>query len=110
LDHDVKLGELISNSERRRDAIHIAVAPVTADEMLRPGDHVGFSRRGSTEFVSTSADRWIGIVDPFLRDNISRGQRFWLCLYPGSITGLRHAWTHPAFTAVSEQLRKEVGF
>ena len=95
-----KLGQLIDDGDRRRDAIHIAVAPVTAAELLRPGQHVGFVRSGDLETVGPCASP-LGIVDPFLSGAVEPGQRFWLFLYPNTITGLRHVWTHPAFTAAA---------
>src|SRR5262245_32401756 len=77
----------------RRDAIHIAIAPVTASGELRPGQHVGPLPGGRFGGVEEP----IGIVDPFLREPVRDGQLFWLCLYPYTITSLRHVWTHPAF-------------
>jgi hypothetical protein len=106
MDHDITLGKLIDTDERRRDAIHIAVAPVTADHYLEPGEHVGFTRAGSTEFVG-HCNNAIGIVDPYLTARIEPGQRFWLLLYPKTITGLRHAWSHPAFAAVAALVRED---
>lgn len=91
------LGRLIDDGDRRRDAIHIAVAPVTAAERLAPGQHVGLVA-GDTEYVGP-AEKCIGIVDPFLPEPVDKGQRFWLFLYPNTVTSLRHFWTHPAFTA-----------
>jgi hypothetical protein len=95
-----RLGQLIKDGDRRRDAIHIAVAPVTAAEVLRPGQHVGLVRPGDLEAVGP-CDKPLGIVDPFLPGPVEPGQRFWLFLYPNTITGLRHVWTHPAFTAAA---------
>jgi hypothetical protein len=95
-----KLGKLITDGDRRRDAIHLAVAPVTAAHALAPGQHVGLVRPDSTEFVG-NCDRPIGIIDPFLEEPVEEGQRCWMFLYPGTITSLRHAWTHPAFAAVA---------
>ncbi len=91
-----QLGHLIDNGERRRDAVHVAIAPVVAATELAPGQHVGFVRDGDTETVGAS-DTPLGVVDPFLTAPVQPGQRFWLCLYPNTITALRHIWTHPAF-------------
>lgn len=38
-------------------------------------------------------------MDPYLRRDVAFGEQCWLFLYPGSITSLRHEWTHPAFPA-----------
>jgi hypothetical protein len=94
-DNAPRVGQLIAG-EARRDAIHVAVAPVVAAHTLRPGDHVGLRPDGR----AAEASNPIGIVDPFLRAPVAEGQRFWLFLYPNTITSLRHVWTHPAFRAV----------
>jgi hypothetical protein len=91
-----RLGCLITDGDRRRDAVHVAVAPVTAAGRLVPGQHVGFVHAGDTERVGASENP-LGIVDPFLREGVQQGQRFWLFLYPNTVTSLRHVWTHPAF-------------
>ncbi len=89
----LKIGNII-NSPQDRDAVHMAIAPTVAGEDLRPGSHVqlidGIAWGGSKA-------KCIGIVDPFLEVRATKGEKFWLFLYPGSITSLRHDWTHPAF-------------
>lgn len=85
---ELGLGKIIT-SPQCRDAIHIAIAPVTAAETLRSGQHV--SAQGSL------AEPHVGIVDPYLRRPVQKGQQFWLCLYPLTVTSLRHEWTHPSF-------------
>jgi hypothetical protein len=94
-DSIASLGRLI-NAEHKRDAVHIAIAPVVAVETLQPGQHVGFVGEG-TERVGASARVKLGIVDPFLREPVQPEQRCWLFLYPQTITSLRHEWTHPLF-------------
>ena len=86
------LGQIIT-TEQHRDAVHVAVAPVMAGVDLEPGQHVGLFADGTAKPTKPH----IGIVDPFLAERVAAGQRFWLWLYPGSITSLRHDWTHPAF-------------
>jgi len=88
------LGKIVADDEKLgRDAVHVAIAPVIAAECLIAGEHVGLLADGT---ASTHAAH-IGIVDPFLAVDVMAGQRFWLLLYPGTITDLRHVWTHPAF-------------
>ena len=92
---DLGLGRVITEP-RHRDAIHVPVTPVTAAEDLRPGAHVGL-RDGSTDEVYETGDGAVGVIDPFLREPVRKGERCWLLLYPGTITYLRHVWSHPAF-------------
>lgn len=85
----------ILDGPAERDAVHFAVAPVSTDEMLSPGQHIGITRGKATAAPDVPC---VGIVDPFLRSRVMPGDRFWLFLYPGSITSLRHEWTHSAFS------------
>lgn len=89
------IGQLLPDNVRR-DALHFAVAPVVAGTRLQPGQHIGVMPDGATAHPRESH---IGIVDPFLRNPVKAGERFWLVLYPNTITSLRHVWDHPAFAA-----------
>lgn len=92
-----KLGELITGEEHR-DAIHIAICPVIADHNLNPGQQIGiFSQNGEEIVVGVNAKKYLGIVDPFLKTPINKGEKFWMFLFPNTITSLRHEWTHPNF-------------
>tara|TARA_R110000751_G_scaffold45158_2_gene102762 strand:- start:946 stop:1452 length:507 start_codon:yes stop_codon:yes gene_type:complete len=90
------LGSLPKNEER--DAIHLAIAPTVAGVMLRPGQHV-LLRHGKAYRTDDNA---IGVVDPFLKSEVQAGESFYLCLNPGSITSLKHSWTHPAFAELDD--------
>lgn len=88
------IGSKITN-EQFKDAIHVAVAPVTnADRKTWGGSHVGLTPDGK---ISEDVKPHIGIVDPFLESPVYEGEQCWLFLYPGSIKSLRHEWMHPAF-------------
>lgn len=84
---DVTLGT-IPNENENRDAIHVAVIPMVASEMLRPGQRVGIVGPST---VGPSSDV-IGIVDPFLQDVVPKGSRFWLMLLPNTVTGILPRW------------------
>lgn len=102
--NDLKIGQLIEGSAQR-DAIHVAVVPLVAGETLYRGTRVRL-KSGSLEVVLKGDynEDAIGIVDPFLSDDycwrLEKGQRFWCFLFPGSVTGMRHEWQHPAFMNV----------
>lgn len=87
------LGKPIT-TEQNRDAIHIAIAPVIAAHTLIAGRHVGLDENGH---ASEHTGSQIGVIDPFLKVTIEKGQQCWLFLYPCTITALRHEWTHPSF-------------
>lgn len=90
-DH-VKLGQLLDGTEQR-DAIHVAIAPAIASGRLHPGERVSVAQDGR---ASTAAPH-VGIVDPFLTGPIFAEDRFYVFLFPGTVTGMRHHWSHPAF-------------
>ena len=88
------IGKMI-DANSKRDAIHVAIAPVMATERLAPGQHVGLVH-GTTDRVKAAGPH-IGIVDPFLAGPVFALEWFYLFLYPNTVTSLRHEWTHPAF-------------
>lgn len=77
-----------------RDAVHFAVVPVVAGVDFRPGDRAIVIGDKAYPINSGAA---IGIIDPFRKGEVFAGERAWLFLNPGSITSLRHTWTHPSF-------------
>lgn len=89
-----KVGILIKSKNPSRDAIHMAIAPVIAGSKLAPGEHIGIMEG---TIVASKDETPIGIVDPFLNHPVQVGEKFYLFLYPNTITSLRHDWTHPAF-------------
>lgn len=94
------VGHLITTNESR-DAIHVAIVPMKAYQDLDPGEHVGIIE-GHLE-VAGVTNSPIGIVDPFLTKMVKEGQSFWLFLYQGTVTSLRHEWEHPAFPTQAKQ-------
>lgn len=96
------LGQIIT-TEQNRDAIHVAIAPVVAAETLMPGTHVGIDSEGKASIHATK----IGAVDPFMPCEVMAGQGFWLFLFPGTISSLRHEWTHPALQHAAPVVEEE---
>jgi hypothetical protein len=112
------LGTIIDENQKR-DAIHLAVLPVTAGANLRPGQHVRLDKEGLAVafYEGESETPAIGIVDPFLKSAVTNGyehgpvkpgDRFWLVIYPRVITSLRHVWTHPDIPEEANSLQAQV--
>lgn len=87
-----EVGKLITTPQTR-DAIHIAIAPVQAGETLYPGEHI--KRLDGKWFIDSAKSG--AVVDPFLQDRVQPHEWFFVFLKPGTITSLRHEWTHPDF-------------
>lgn len=87
------LGTILPDDHQGRDAIHIAVISAKANEWLEPGQQVVICDDVAYPETRESS---IGIVDPFLPETVTTGQRFWVLLHPRTITSLRHVWSHPA--------------
>jgi hypothetical protein len=111
----IGLGDLLSEAKTYvdRDAVHIAVVPVVAAEDLAPGAHVGRIRMATVNGKNlivvgpVGRSREIGIIDPFLREPVLKGEQCWMCLYPLTVTGLRHHYTHPAFRELEAKEEEE---
>lgn len=97
-DSQFLIGKLVEG-RGEPDAIHVATMPVTAAETLKPGQHIGFKDEYRVTAAPAAPYKLLGIVDPFLTADIVEGQRFFMLLYPNTITGLRHVWTHPDIAA-----------
>lgn len=78
-----------------RDAVHVAmISAVCGDEFLSRGQSVGL-----TNGTASVSPKSIGIVDPFGPEVVKRGQLTWVCLYPNTITDMKHHWEHPEIDA-----------
>lgn len=94
------MGSILPDDAGGRDAVHVAVVSAVSDIRLHPGQDVGVEiteGRDVKARVVSSTTEGVGKVDPYLSAIVEPGQRFWLYLYPRSITGLNHNWSHPAF-------------
>lgn len=94
------IGKILSPEEDQRDAVHFAIYPAIAAHKMVPASHVGLDKDGKASYSFEGG--YIGIVDPFLENAVQRGQRFYLFLYPNTITSLKHFWEHPAFDKIPE--------
>ena len=101
-DNIVRLGELCDGTSKK-DAIHIAVIPVTALENLEPGTHVSVTVDG----YARKSGKTIGVVDPFLKQMVRVGQHFYLCMYPNTVKSLRHEWEHDSFPETPKAVERE---
>lgn len=96
MSNEAKLGTVPSGNEGR-DAVHVAIVPAIAANGLVGGEPVRLNPGNEAE--ACRVEDAIGVVDPFRPQDqrtVAKGSWFWLCLYPKTITGLRHVWEHPS--------------
>lgn len=85
----------------QRDCIHVAILPVTCgEEYLGAGREVKLAYGTTNVVIDAPHGKGIGIIDPFLRRAVRKGDRCWLFLRPGTVTGLRHDWICPEVDGV----------
>jgi hypothetical protein len=92
----------LHREELPRDAIHIAVVSVISDFNMNPGETASIDP--DTGKVVPDHRKPCGIVDPFLKEHVYPGSRFWLFMNPGTITSLRHEWEHPALPILKKDV------
>lgn len=78
-----------------KDAIHVAIVSVRAGESMAPGQH--FTMQDG-EAVPANPKDSVGVVSPFLRSNVMRGDAFWGLLKMDEIESVKHVWDHPQFS------------
>ncbi len=78
-----------------RDAIHVPIIPVYAGSFLIAGEHIIIEKHND-KFVAlpSVAVKSVGVVDPFLAENLSKGDMFYCFVKPESCKKLWHEWTH----------------
>lgn len=95
----LEIGKLATERAGKKDAIHVPVVSVVARETFSPGEAVVVQDNFANKAV---VGKPTGIVDPFLNEDVQKGDRFWLFLQPGSVNDLRHEWDTPEFPDVAE--------
>lgn len=101
------MGAVLPDDVGGRDAVHVAVIAVKVLGGTWAGGHVGIEQTESGYIASPQLTPHVGIIDPFINSRIEEGSRCWLYLYPRTITGLSHVWTHPAFPDAKPTTEKE---
>jgi hypothetical protein len=107
-DHTPELGKPL-DVPAHRDAVHVAIFAAYADTALSPGDRLEVTgeRDGLAFKVRPVPAGGDAVVDPFLENPLPPGALFYALLRPGTITGLRHVYSHPKFRFVSPRLGPE---
>lgn len=91
-----QIGKKLDKEMGQRDAVHVAVLPASAGTVFKPGEHVGYMSGYATVI------NCVGVVDPFLKEDVQPGERFYIFLYPNTITSLCHLWEHPTIDAKTD--------
>jgi hypothetical protein len=82
-----------------RDAIHVPIMPAIALEELKPGEKIVLKKTGDETFgaAKSTSNSLIGVVDPYLREPVKVGEKFFVWIKPSTVQKLWHEWSHPIF-------------
>jgi hypothetical protein len=93
----MKLGEIIKTKQTKSDA-KITKEPGVAAEVLEPGQKIGLTVDGK---CTGACEKFIGVVDPFLKRHVMTGEMFWVLLYPTEELDLYEVPKIPEITGVT---------
>lgn len=95
-------GKKLPEDVTTRAVIPMGVLPCTAQVTLYPGQEVH-----TAGYPATSG---LGIVDPFLKNPVFPGERFWMFMNPKTSIEIKSTWSHqsvPENVSESQQLLKK---
>jgi len=75
-----------------KDAVHVAIVSCRAGCFLSPGDRVKLNEH--REAVNANRKESLGVVDPFLKEDVDKGSFFWLVMNPNATQAVKHVWDH----------------
>lgn len=115
----VNLGQIVpfGSDAPIKDAIHVPVVLACANTDLSAGDRIRLTALEDCYDATFDPDG-PAIVDPFLQGAVRAGKMFWAVMLPGTVTNLRHHWTHESVKdfadapvkTFDEQVRERFGY
>ena len=97
------MGKILNpNKEYTRDATHVPVVPVIAEQSLSPGQKVNLYRgkipsRENIIYATPAFQKSMGVVDPFIETVVQAGDKFYCWIKPNTVKELWHEWRHTFF-------------
>ncbi len=95
------MGKILNpEKEYTRDATHVPIIPVIADQPLCPGQKIRLYKGVNGQFFAKDAypeNTFMGVVDPFINGNIKEGDKFYCWIKPNTVKELWHEWKHSFF-------------
>ena len=89
-----------------KDAIHIAIVSCRAGEYLTSSEKVTLNEHREAVAPQDGA-KHIGIVDPFLKGSLAKGDIFWMVMIPKQDQVVRHVWEHKLDFSAPERAVQE---
>jgi hypothetical protein len=77
-----------------KDALHVAVVSLRAAYNLSVGSRISLNEHGEAVCNGDEKDTF-GIVNPYRKTDVVRGEWFWCMMDFGDIPKVKHVWDHP---------------